>query len=104
MGVQFYNDNNKELIKEAPCFRNLNLLAHAQIEEMEIGSRCGGHGICGGDRVKIISNAADLSPLTSDEKIQLSIKEITEGWRLACQCWPNKDDLNIQIAVPNFKK
>ena len=76
------------------CDRNLNLLAHAQAIELETGSRCGGHGVCGGDRVRIES-ASRLSPLTEAEKEHLSPEEIQSGWRLACQCFPDNSDQTI---------
>jgi ferredoxin len=84
------------------CERNLNLLAHAQAIELPIGSRCGGHGICGGDRVRLAPEAATgFSPVTDAEREHLSPEELDAGWRLACQCFPNKTDLNIQVLAPN---
>ena len=68
----------------------LNLLAHAQAIELEIGSACGGHGVCGGDRVRLTPEAnAQCSPITSAEREHLTDAEIASGIRLACQCWPN---------------
>lgn len=79
------------------CDRNLNLLAHAQSLELDIGSQCGGHGICGGDRVRIADPAqrALLSPVTADERRHLSEQELASGWRLACQCYPEQNDLEL---------
>jgi ferredoxin len=82
------------------CERNLNLLAHAQAIELDIGSRCGGHGICGGDRIKP-DNAALLSPITDAERGHLTPEELAQGWRLACQCFPQEGDKNIQIILPD---
>ena len=83
------------------CERNLNLLAHAQAIELEIGSRCGGHGICGGDRVRIaaLASGASLSPVTEAEREHLSPKELAEGWRLACQCFPESSDAAIDVEA-----
>ena len=83
------------------CDRNLNLLAHAQAIELEIGSRCGGHGICGGDRVRIDidSHGSNLSPLTEREREHLSSEEIAQGWRLACQCYPETSEQSILIIT-----
>jgi ferredoxin len=87
------------------CERQLNLLAHAQAIELEIGSRCGGHGICGGDRVKVELDASErekfLSPITEDEREHLSEAELSEGWRLACQCFPNAEHLQLTLRVPH---
>ena len=81
------------------CFRNLNLLAHAQTEEINVGSQCGGHGKCGGDRVLIIQGADRLSSLTELEKKHLSPEEICAGVRLACQAWPEDDNITIVSQI-----
>jgi len=80
------------------CYGRLNLLAHAQILELDVGSECGGHGVCGSDRVRPRpEDSAKLSPLTEEEREHLSSEEIAAGWRLACQCWPLADDLDIEV-------
>ena len=73
------------------CERNLNLLAHAQAIELEVGSRCGGHGVCGGDRIRLpvgLTQPERLSPITEKERQHLSSEQLAQGWRLACQCFP----------------
>lgn len=81
-----------------PCYKNLNLLAHAQLEELDVGSQCGGHGICGKDKVKIVSDPAMLTSITPVERKHLLTSELKGGWRLSCQCWPLEDDLEISIS------
>ena len=83
---------------EVESFRNLNLLAHAQMAELDVGSRCGGWGECGGDRVKVVLGSDLLSPLTEAEREHLSADEITAGFRLACQAFPQKDGVEIRIG------
>jgi 2Fe-2S ferredoxin len=78
------------------CDKNLNLLAHAQSIELDIGSECGGHGICGRDRVRI-EPGADLSPVTEAEREHLTPEELAQGWRLACQCFPEQSGLELTI-------
>ncbi|MCC7440968.1 MAG: (2Fe-2S)-binding protein [Bdellovibrionales bacterium] len=86
---------------EVECYRGLNLLGHAQLAEAEIGSRCGGHGICGGDRVRVdASKRVHFSPPTGDERKHLSPAEINDGWRLACQCYPAVDGLSLDVEAP----
>lgn len=82
---------------QVACVRNLNLLAHAQLEELDIGSRCGGWGECGGDRVRVVSGAEFLSPLSEAEREHLSAVDISRGIRLACQAFPQKDDAEIEL-------
>lgn len=82
------------------CEPNLNILAHAQAIELGIGSRCGGHGKCGGDRVKALGNSAEwLSPVTDDERKHLSAAEIDSGIRLGCQCFPENPDAEIHFEI-----
>lgn len=82
------------------CYRSLNLLAHAQIEELEIGSRCGGYGECGGDRILIQEGADCLSPPTDAEREHLTESALKQGWRLGCQCYPEQDGADIRVKVP----
>ncbi len=78
----------------------LNLLAHAQAIELDIGSRCGGHGVCGGDRVRIPLDAArSFSPVRDAEREHLSPDELAQGYRLACQCFPESDSLDVALTV-----
>ncbi len=78
---------------------NLNLLAHAQTLELEVGSRCGGHGICGGDRIRVLDPAPPLSPITDAERRHLTKAELDAGYRLACQCFPNSADLSLRVEI-----
>lgn len=85
------------------CEPQLNILAHAQAIELDLGSRCGGHGICGGDRVRTTLPAADretlLSPITDREKHHLTAEELQQGWRLACQCFPEKGARSLEFET-----
>lgn len=81
--------------------RNLNLLGHAQLEEVPTGSRCGGHGICGGDLIRIADETMReiLSPITEDERKRLTQSQLDAGIRLACQCYPNLDEFELTVEV-----
>jgi ferredoxin len=82
------------------CERNLNLLAHAQAIELDIGSLCGGHGVCGGDRVQLVAaRPGEVSPVTDSEKEHLSDDELRNGWRLACQCFPESSGLDVRART-----
>lgn len=80
-------------------YRNLNLLAHAQIAEFDVGSRCGGYGECGGDRIRVTRGKEFLSPVTSAEREHLSEEELRTGFRLACQCFPNDESAEIEVEI-----
>jgi ferredoxin len=81
------------------CEHNLNLLAHAQAIELDLGSECGGHGICGKDRIRIEAGADSLSPQTEAEREHLSPEELRAGWRLGCQCFPESDELRLRALT-----
>ena len=88
---------------EVTCYRNLNLLAHAQMEEVDVGSQCGGFGVCGGDRVKVVCGRESLSPLSEAEREHLNPEEIASGFRLACQAFPQEDGVEIVLESPDEK-
>ena len=82
------------------CLRGLNLLGHAQMIELFIGSQCGGHGKCGKDRVILdAEDSAKVNPPTELERIHLG-KLLDQGYRLACQCFPNDDELKLRVFLP----
>ncbi|MCM0606415.1 MAG: hypothetical protein KA715_10025 [Xanthomonadaceae bacterium] len=82
--------------------RMLNILAHSQMEEREIGSRCGGYGECGGDRVIIAHELqkAYFNPPTNAERDQLTPDQLKQGMRLGCQCYPNVSGIEITLHLP----
>jgi ferredoxin len=82
------------------CEPQLNLLAHAQTIELDIGSLCGGHGICGGDRVRVPEGARSLlSPPTREEREHLGESGLAAGLRLACQCFPERAELDFVLEA-----
>jgi ferredoxin len=80
------------------CFSSLNLLAHAQLIELDIGSQCGGHGICGGDRIRLRSTS-NLSKPTEHELEILGEDLLAKGVRLACQAFPEQDDDSLEFEL-----
>ena len=65
--------------------------------ELDIGSECGGHGICGRDRVSAL-NTPHLSPPTEHEKEILG-ELLSQGIRLACQAYPEKDGDSLSFEI-----
>lgn len=101
MAIRFKNLSSLEQTT-VDCHQGLNLLGHAQINELSIGSECGGHGVCGKDRVQIsMTDQSFFSPPTEKEKKHLTEAELQNGWRLGCQCFPSQDGLDIEVS---FKK
>ena len=72
-----------------------SLLAAAQQAGIAIAAVCGGVGVCGACKVRLM--AGTLSSPTSAEKETFSPSELAEGWRLACQAFPVSD---LKIEIP----
>ena len=100
MAIRFRFQPGDQEISSDLCMSKLNLLAHAQAAQLDIGSRCGGHGVCGGDRIRIPAEATQyFSPVRDREREHLSKDELEAGYRLACQCFPETDTLDITLEV-----
>ena len=72
-----------------------SILTAAQTAGIELISICGGIGICDGCRVRV--RAGELSPLSLVEEATFDPKEISQGFRLACQAIPLSD---CRIDIP----
>lgn len=98
MSVKF---QDHQIFDAETCMRGLNILGHAQMIELDVGSECGGYGKCGKDRVYVQGDQKSLvNAPTEAEKKHLSTEEIAQGMRLACQCFPNADGLSINVQMP----
>lgn len=75
--------------------RTTDLLSAAQKAGVDLVAACGGVGICGGCRVRLI--AGQLSPVTPSEEEQLSAADLAQGYRLACQAYPLTD---VRLDIP----
>ena len=72
-----------------------DLLTAAQKAGVDLVAACGGVGICGTCRVRLMRG--QLSPLTLTEEDQLRPEEIAQGYRLACQAVPLGD---VRLDIP----
>lgn len=82
-------------------FDQLNLLAHAQIAERSLQSRCGGQCECGTCRVELVAGA--LSSMKESERRLLERARALDGkTRLACQAFPASDDVVLQVSSKKF--
>jgi uncharacterized 2Fe-2S/4Fe-4S cluster protein (DUF4445 family) len=61
------------------------ILEQAREIGIEIGSVCGGKGLCGKCKVIVIEGEDALSPLSDVERDRITDDEIERGYRLACQ-------------------
>lgn len=97
MSLKFRNKSGK-IYDTGICEKNLNILAHAQVIDLNIGSQCGGHGLCGSDVILILKKDQKyFSPETEKEKKHLDSDKRKTGFRLACQVFPDQNDLDLVI-------
>lgn len=89
MILLFQPDNKKCEIE-----REENLLSGAEKAGVLIDGSCGGAGICGKCKIRVISGT--VSPLTEKEKEILTEEELKKGYRLACLTYP-VDDLVLEL-------
>jgi uncharacterized 2Fe-2S/4Fe-4S cluster protein (DUF4445 family) len=71
-----------------------SLLAAAQKGGVALAAVCGGVGVCGACKVRLVNGV--LTPPRTVEQQLFSPEEISKGWRLACQAMP-RSDLKIEI-------
>lgn len=83
--------------RRGPVQSGQTLLAAARDLGVELESACGGKGTCGKCRVRIESDPAGVSPVTSVEEHKLGPELITTGLRLACQTQIVGD---VKVFVP----
>ncbi|MBV1790185.1 NADH:ubiquinone reductase (Na(+)-transporting) subunit F [Marinobacterium sp. D7] len=74
------------------------LLGALDNEGIRLSSACGGKGICSQCKVKVVSGRSSVVPAEQD---LLSLREIREGTRLACQMTVH-DDLELQVPDDVF--
>lgn len=74
---------------------NVSLLAAAQQAGIALSAVCGGAGICGTCKIRLVSGRS--SPPTESEKSVFSPENLSAGWRLACQTFPLSD---LKIEIP----
>lgn len=77
--------------------KNQKIIEAAEQAGMEIESICGGRGLCGKCRIKIVSRKEDLPPTPQEKKI-LTNEEIGNGYRLACMVKPT---LDVTVYIPS---
>ncbi len=81
--------------RRGECHSGQSLLECARQSGINLVSLCGGNGTCEHCKVQVYSGK--VTELTADEKSILSQEEIDQGYRLACQTFPNSD---LQLHVP----
>jgi ferredoxin len=87
------------------AYPQLNILAHAQLVERSLQSRCGGQCACGTCRVRIASGAVS-APQEEEKNLLRRVTRSAAGQnllRLACQCFPEPGaDVVVEVPASQF--
>lgn len=88
-----------QVMQEEGGMKKISLLTGTLLDTLRnqmsgIQAPCGGRGSCGKCRVQVLEG--ELPVTAEDEKI-FSMEELREGWRLACQAYP-QEDLTVRIG------
>jgi len=75
--------------KKGKCPDNSTILDCARGLGLGINNVCGGHGTCHSCKIRLLSGNA--STPTASERGAFKVAELKNGWRLACQTYPQSD-------------
>jgi uncharacterized 2Fe-2S/4Fe-4S cluster protein (DUF4445 family) len=93
--MKSYSIDFQPVGQRGKCREDESLLDCARRLGIGISSVCGGRGTCNTCRIRVESGA--LSEPTHGELEVLSVQELGDGWRLACQATPTSD---CRIMIP----
>jgi ferredoxin len=95
-----YTINFQPIGRRVAAFSRNSLLNAAQEAGIVIASICGGMGICDSCKIRLITGS--LSEPTLEEKTIFTVDELQNGYRLACQAYP-QSDLTIEIPPESHR-
>ena len=90
-----FNIDFEPIGRRGQCSADQSLLESARELNVDIVSICGGVGTCAHCKVQII--AGNVTKLTLEEQAELSVRELEQGYRLACQTFPLSA---VKVHVP----
>ncbi len=94
-----YHVNFQPVSRRGKCLAEQSLLDFAVEAGVNLVALCGGKGACGRCKVQIISG--EITAPTAQERDVLSVQEISDGFRLACQTYP-RSDLIVHIPAESL--
>jgi uncharacterized 2Fe-2S/4Fe-4S cluster protein (DUF4445 family) len=74
---------------------HVDLLSGARQAGVKLAALCGGGGVCGKCKVRLVYG--QLSPVTPSEASFFTPHELEQGYRLACQAFPQTD---VKLHIP----
>lgn len=87
-----------DVCKNITCPKGMRLLEVLQKQEIFLPAYCGGIGVCGKCRVRLIKGSL---PVTAEDRFIFSEKELHMGMRLACKAIVQE---NIEIFIENVEE
>ncbi len=93
--MAIYQIDFEPIGRRTKALEDETLLSAAQKAGVSLAAVCGGVGVCGACKVRLVSG--QLSPPNPAEKAVFSEPDLADGWRLACQAWPRSD---VKIEIP----
>lgn len=84
----------KNMQRSIPLTKGMSLYHALQKEGIALSAPCAGNGTCGACKIKVVSG---IWAVTEKDRELLSEAELKEGWRLACQAYPEEA---CEIYVP----
>jgi len=72
--------------QSATALPNETVLDAARRAGVPLGNSCGGIGICGRCRIRVVEGAGQLSAPTTIELRTMTAREFADDERLACMC------------------
>ncbi len=95
------SNNSRIIIDFEPISRRLHYYKNETIYQLlvdsgiRVRSLCGGLGTCGKCKLLVQQGNKHFNPPTDSEKKRLTKEEISENYRLACQCYIAEDQFDL---------
>ena len=83
-----------KLKRDIPLIKGMSLYHTLQNENIIISAPCAGRGTCGACKIQLLEGSLLV---TEKDKMLLTDEELKNGWRLACQAYPEQP---CKIFVP----
>ncbi len=67
--------------------RAFTIFNNLTLNGIKTQAKCGGKALCGGCRIKVLSNQKYCNQINAKEMAIFNEKDLNDGWRLSCQLY-----------------